>query len=246
MGMGIDWGLLLDSATKLVVAGVLACVIGWEREVKHRPAGIRTHMLVAMGATLICIVSARFVPESRVADPARIAAQIVSGIGFLGAGTIMRQGSIVVGLTTAASLWTVAAIGMAVSLGGTFYLIAVAATIVVWVTLIVMRRIERAIGHEFGNDIRIQARVKQEAVTEMLDSIRSAGVVVSSLSMTELDHPKEVLLSLQGQAPRSVAPAEFTRLLAADERIFKVEWETARIRSVRPGLRRRRDQDADA
>jgi putative Mg2+ transporter-C (MgtC) family protein len=241
--MHIEWGFLLDSVVKLTVAGVLAGFVGWEREAKHRPAGIRTHMLVCSGATLICIVSSRFAPESHVADPARIAAQIVSGIGFLGAGTIMRQGSIVVGLTTAASLWSVAAIGMAVSLGGTFYLVAVFATAALWAALIVMRRIEKALGHEWGNMIEIEGHVEQDQVTPLLEFIDRSGVALSSLTMTEIDHPKGIRVGLKGQVPRSQAPADVMQMLLADDRISKVGWATTRFQPTTAWLRVRRGDD---
>jgi len=90
-------------------------MVGWEREVHGRPAGMRTHMLLVIGVVLMCEVSRAFSPAG---DPARIAAQIVTGVGFLGAGAIMRIGMEVKGLTSAASLWTVTGIGMAVSVGG--------------------------------------------------------------------------------------------------------------------------------
>ena len=109
----------LELATRLVVAAALGSVIGLERERKSWSAGLRTHMLVALGSALVMIVSTYGFDEvlgnEHVAlDPSRMAAQVVSGIGFLGAGAILLHGEIVRGLTTAASLWAVAAIGLAV------------------------------------------------------------------------------------------------------------------------------------
>src|SRR6266568_2854652 len=109
---------------RLVLAAALGSVLGFERELREREAGFRTHMLVSLGSALFTIVSAYGFREFLVhggslvrTDPTRIAAQIVSGIGFLGAGAINRQGLSVRGLTTAASLWLVAAIGMASGAG---------------------------------------------------------------------------------------------------------------------------------
>ncbi|MBI5631732.1 MAG: MgtC/SapB family protein [Elusimicrobia bacterium] len=99
---------------KLLISLCLGGVIGLEREVSDKAAGLRTHILICLGATLFTVLSVRFYGGS---DPTRIAAQIVSGIGFLGAGAIMREGDRVTGLTTAATIWTVAAIGMGVGLG---------------------------------------------------------------------------------------------------------------------------------
>lgn len=108
-----------DSIFRLVLASLLAGLIGWEREAHGRPAGLRTHVLVAVGAAVLMVVSLEMhlSIESSLADPGRIAAQVVSGIGFLGAGTILREGPTVRGLTTAASLWVAAAIGLAVGAG---------------------------------------------------------------------------------------------------------------------------------
>jgi putative Mg2+ transporter-C (MgtC) family protein len=128
----LSWG---NACVRLVVAGALGAAIGFEREYREQEAGLRTHMLVAMGAALFTIVSAYGFhdvldgsgPNVLIRlDPSRIAAQIVSGIGFLGAGAIIRNGLTVRGLTTAASLWLVAAIGMAA--GASFYSGAIVAT----------------------------------------------------------------------------------------------------------------------
>lgn len=107
-----------ELAIRLILAGILGGFVGFERERHNRPAGLRTHTLVSLGAALVMIVSLSFNGEAGPrGDQARIAAQVVSGIGFLGAGTIMRQGSAVRGLTTAASIWVVAAVGLAVGMG---------------------------------------------------------------------------------------------------------------------------------
>ncbi len=123
----------LDIVLRLLSAVVLGGIIGWEREHTARPAGLRTHILVCVGSALITIISIEGFSN---ADPSRVAAQIVSGIGFLGAGTIMREGLTVKGLTTAASLWTVAGIGIAVGTG--FYLAAAITTVLVFLALVAM------------------------------------------------------------------------------------------------------------
>jgi putative Mg2+ transporter-C (MgtC) family protein len=108
----------IDVAVRLLVAAAFAMAIGFEREIHEHAAGLRTHMLVGVGSCLFTLVSVfGFEAYSRSTDPSRVAAQIVTGIGFLGAGAILREGVSVRGLTTAASLWVVAAIGMAVGLG---------------------------------------------------------------------------------------------------------------------------------
>lgn len=123
-----------EEILRLIVAAVLGGLIGLERERLNWAAGLRTHMLVCVGATLFMIVSAFGFAEIRTQpavglDPSRVAAQVVSGIGFLGAGNIVLRREAVRGLTTAASLWTVAAVGLAV--GGGMYVAAVAATVII-------------------------------------------------------------------------------------------------------------------
>ena len=130
-----------DALGRLALAAALGSIIGLEREFREREAGLRTHLLVSLGSALFTIVSAfgfhdvlTHDPQVVVRlDPSRIAAQIVSGIGFLGAGAIIRQGLSIRGLTTAATLWVVAAIGMAAGAG--FYSVAIITTIVALVAL---------------------------------------------------------------------------------------------------------------
>jgi putative Mg2+ transporter-C (MgtC) family protein len=125
---------------ELLLATFLSMVVGLERDRRNQPAGMRTHMLVGFGACLFTILSFHAFPGS---DPARVAAQVVSGIGFLGAGTILHLrytdgGSDIKHLTTAASIWATAGIGMAVGAGA--WLLAINGTLISWVVLTVMRR----------------------------------------------------------------------------------------------------------
>jgi putative Mg2+ transporter-C (MgtC) family protein len=118
IGLGLPGPLDLELMLRIFLAFILGGVIGYERETTQRPAGLRTHMLVGAGATVFTIVSIyAFAGQGTVRDPARVAAQVVTGVGFLGAGTIWRTSSTVRGLTTAASIWLVAAVGMLVGSG---------------------------------------------------------------------------------------------------------------------------------
>lgn len=128
------------------MAALLGSVIGFERERLNWAAGLRTHMLVCVGASLMMMVSAfgfadALTQKNVVLDPSRVAAQVVSGIGFLGAGSILLRGEVVRGLTTAASLWSVAGIGLAV--GGGMYTAAVGATIIILIILVGVKPLER-------------------------------------------------------------------------------------------------------
>lgn len=137
----------IEMLVRLLGAAFLGSLIGLERERLLWAAGIRTHMLVCVGSCLIMIVSQYgfshiLTQDHVVLDPSRVAAQVVSGIGFLGAGAILARGEIVRGLTTAASIWTVAAIGLAV--GGGLYLAAGASTIIILIILAGIKPLEEA------------------------------------------------------------------------------------------------------
>ena len=116
---------------RLFLSAIAGGIIGFERKYVHKPAGIRTHMLVSIGATLFALISTTSFFSG--ADPSRIAAGIVTGIGFLGAGTIFRSENRVQGLTTAASLWAVAAVGLTIAAG--LYLISAVAVLLIILTL---------------------------------------------------------------------------------------------------------------
>jgi putative Mg2+ transporter-C (MgtC) family protein len=128
----IDLGEQLDVSFRLLVASVLGAAIGLERELHAHPAGMRTHLLVSLGSAAFTVLSIFFfqAPDGSLStDPSRIAAQIVSGIGFLGAGAILKYGTSVRGLTTAASLWATAGVGMAAGAGAWF--VAVVTTVLI-------------------------------------------------------------------------------------------------------------------
>lgn len=129
----------IDLALRLTVGLVLGALIGFERELHRQPAGFRTHSLVSLGAALFTVVSA-FGFGGDLVDPTRIAAQIVSGIGFIGAGTILQHRGHIRGLTTAASLWAVAAVGTAAGAG--LYVVAVVGTLLILVVLSLLDSVE--------------------------------------------------------------------------------------------------------
>lgn len=144
---GLDLATEIELTLRLVVALLLGAVIGIERELQRMPAGFRTHALVSLGAAIFTVISA-YGLTGPMSDPTRIAAQIVSGVGFLGGGAILHHGGTVRGLTTAASLWAVAAVGMAAGAG--LLVIAVVSTVLVIVGLEVFDRIERVMKRRFA------------------------------------------------------------------------------------------------
>ncbi|AEK62101.1 mgtC family protein [Collimonas fungivorans] len=136
----------VEMIIRLLIAAALGSVIGFDRERLSWAAGLRTHMLVCVGSALVMIVSAygfqEVVGKPGIAlDPSRMAAQVVSGIGFLGAGSILLRGEVIRGLTTAASLWSVAAVGLAV--GGGLYIAAAAATLIILIILAGLKPLEK-------------------------------------------------------------------------------------------------------
>nr|WP_231133327.1 MgtC/SapB family protein [Capillibacterium thermochitinicola] len=145
----------------MTVATLLGSIIGWEREKHGRPAGLRTHILVALGSCLMMLISIYGFPGMAEWDPARLAAQVVSGIGFLGAGTILRDGTSIRGLTTAASLWVVAGIGLACGTG--FYLAAVVTTIVAFLVLVLLDDLEQKF--KAFSAVRVRAEVADQPGT---------------------------------------------------------------------------------
>src|SRR3990172_1282810 len=120
----------LELALRLIVAAALGGIIGWQREKAHKPAGFRTHILISIGAALFTVVSINGFPGG---VPSQVAAGVVTGVGFLGAGVIMHRTRTVEGLTTAASVWAVAAIGLASGAG--MYLLAIVTTIIIFLVL---------------------------------------------------------------------------------------------------------------
>jgi putative Mg2+ transporter-C (MgtC) family protein len=163
---------------RIVISTSLGFVIGLERELTNKSAGLRTHMLVCLGSTVFTILSLygfvdQSIPQNITRmqnDPSRIAAQILTGIGFIGGGAVLHHGCSVSGLTTAASLWIVASIGMAVGVGA--YNVALVATILAFCVLVFIRVLERGLISKYtkkGARIKAVIVAKQEHVTEIQD-----------------------------------------------------------------------------
>ena len=131
---------LLEIFLRLAAALVAGGIIGYERERDSQPAGLRTHMILALGAALVMILSVNIGIKFG-SDPARLAAQVISGIGFLGAGAILRFGFNVKGLTTASTLWTTAMVGMAIGYG--YYLVSLFAVVITIIVLTLVERFEK-------------------------------------------------------------------------------------------------------
>lgn len=136
-----------EIALRLACAMLVGIVIGTEREYTHRPAGLRTHILVALGACVVSITGemlfTHYSALGSTADPARLSAQVITGVGFLGAGTIMKEGATVKGLTTAASVWAVACLGIAAGFG--YYALAIIGMLFILITLTIFEVLQRKV-----------------------------------------------------------------------------------------------------
>jgi putative Mg2+ transporter-C (MgtC) family protein len=218
-----------DVLLRIVVAAVLTGAIGMERELRERAAGLRTHMLVGVGSALFTIVSAyawgefRFsTAEGIVFDPTRIAAQIVTGIGFLGAGAIIRQGLSVRGLTTAAGLWVVAAIGMAAGAG--YYSAAAITTGVVLVGLGPLRWVEGG----FLSRMRRGGRVlevdmlRERPISSVLAVVEGRRARVNRVEFEDEENRRQVRIELD--VPLGAAEARLVDELASLEEVTAVRW----------------------
>lgn len=185
-GHYIDPLSLLGKAMVLLLAVLMGGIIGAEREFHSSPAGMRTHILVCVGATLMTLTSVEIGMRGGMrGDPGHIAAQIVSGIGFLGAGAIMREGVTVRGLTTAASVWTTAGIGITLGASPRLGELAVVATCVVLLTLTVLTRVEVLLKlRQPIHNLDIEVKEENLGPARLLDRIQQFNVVVYGIAST--------------------------------------------------------------
>ena len=222
----LDWPEVL---LRVGLAAVFGAVLGLERELREREAGLRTHLLVSVGSALFTIVSAygfrEFLNsgESVVrADPTRIAAQIVTGIGFLGAGAIIRQGLSIRGLTTAATLWVVAAIGMSVGAG--YYSAAAITTVVALVALWPLRAVTWRVVRRYRGEtglllVQIPAG---ESPAGVIDAVERADARIESVEISHEDNRRNVALTLE--LKRAELARELVMRLADVENVLEVRW----------------------
>ena len=188
--MTIDWTFIM----RIFIAGLLGGVIGFEREFRAKEAGVRTHFIVALGSALFMIIS-QFAFSGRF-DAARVAAQVVSGIGFIGAGVIIFQKNVVRGITTAAGLWVAAAIGLAC--GAAMYSVAIAATLMTVMVLETMHFITRIYGEK---ELRIAlSHISNEDLKTIVDTLKNKGAVIESISLSDGEGVFEVKIKQKDYA----------------------------------------------
>jgi putative Mg2+ transporter-C (MgtC) family protein len=221
---------LWDVALRLGVAALLTGLVGLEREWRERAAGLRTHMLVGVGSALFTLVSAYawsdFVfdrTQGTVFDPTRISAQIVTGIGFIGAGAIIRQGLSIRGLTTAAGLWVAAAIGMAVGAG--YWAAALIGTGVVLVGLGPLRMAEGMVMKRRQTErgtLQIDLRPEQP-LAPVLAVLEERRARVSRIHLEEEEEGRE--LRLEVRMPPGVSGRDLVEELTRLEEVTAVRWD---------------------
>lgn len=165
---------------RIIMAMICGGLIGAERERAHRPAGLRTYMLVCMGSAIVMLTGQYMYENFRAGDPARLGAQVVSGIGFLGAGSIIvSRNSKVKGLTTAAGLWASACIGLAIGIG--FYIAGIIATIAVYV---IMSRIKKFENEFFLNDSCLEVYIELEnniSVSSIVENLKNHNITIEGI-----------------------------------------------------------------
>ncbi len=218
-------------ASRLLIAFVIGGAIGFERELHGRPAGLRTHMLVCLGACLMTVVDAQLSDKTQ----GRIAAQIVTGVGFLGAGTILRSnsGDNVHGLTTAASLWCVAGMGIAVGYGGVEIWLAVTTAAIVLLTLTLINTLEKvAIHHRKERSVVIFLQSPDEASasnasSKVINSFASLGVKVRSVRTDNVDdNPRKKVVHFDLKIPDDVTSDQVILALSGNAEITQCDWES--------------------
>lgn len=221
---------------RLVVAAILGGIVGIERGSGDRPAGFRTHILVCVGSALFMLVSMYgfddvapnvAVQESDLGarrDSARIAAQVVSGIGFLGAGTILHEGLTIRGLTTAASLWMVSAIGLAVGSG--LFFLSCCATAITMVTLVTFHTWEKRFAANSRSDrrfVRITTSNRNGAITDITGYLALNGVQVKSINVKKNKDKDSLVIDLYLKVGKTTEGADIVRGLQSIEGIISVE-----------------------
>jgi len=216
-----EWEIIL----KLILSCILGGMIGLERESLNRPAGLRTYTLVCMGSALAMVVSLEMYYQFQAtvnADPGRIAAQVVSGIGFIGAGTIIREGPTIRGLTTAAGIWVVGCIGLAVGAG--MYIPAVATSILVLFILIYFRRLEERVSRM--RDYRGFSMIVEDIpgqVGRIGSAVGDLGVSIKNIQLSETDEPGRIEVELLVVLPQNLDPETVIRSLSNVAGVFSVE-----------------------
>lgn len=218
------WELVL----RILVGAALGGAIGLERDIHGRPVGFRTYMIVAMTAATFMVISAYFIEFQRYADGAavevdvlRIAASVVSGIGLLAGGAILRTGITVQGLTTAASLWLVTAIGMCAGSG--MYVIAVAVTVMGLLALGLLRFFEGKHAAGYRRLISLEVSGGLAGLQRVMDQFADADIAVSEFEYSKSAAENVMEVTLEARVPREVGMQDLIRKMDADPNVRHIK-----------------------
>jgi putative Mg2+ transporter-C (MgtC) family protein len=185
-----------SSIAKLLLAALLGGLIGLERELKHRPAGLRTNLFICMGAAMYTLLSDQLA-AAHIGDHTRIAAQIIPGIGFIGAGTIIARGDLITGITSAATLFVVASIGMAV--GGGLYLTASFATGLILVCLFFLGQVEEWLSLKLAvHSYEVTGLVAEQITAEVNQVLESVHSVMQNVQVAPTPQHVRVQFEVEG------------------------------------------------
>ncbi|MDH3997556.1 MAG: MgtC/SapB family protein [Desulfuromonadales bacterium] len=220
----------LEISIKLLLAALAGGLVGLEREKHGRPAGLRTNLLVAVGSCVMMIISESFflkyamhgVESTLRLDPSRVAAQIVTGIGFLGAGVIIKEGATVRGLTTAASLWVVAGLGMAFGVG--FYSLGAIATMLVLVSLIFLKKLDPVIRKDHYLVVTVTAQNQDGFFDRLLELFKKRKLYIADVSSTIDLENDEITLRLVITQQKKRIGKELTQEISLLSGVKKIQY----------------------
>lgn len=223
----------IDLVGRIAIAALLGGVIGYERDVHGRPVGLRTHLIVAMASATFMVVSTQMVYFQHYGehdlvevDASRVAASVVSGIGFLATGAILRTGGAVQGLTTAAGLWLVTAIGM--SAGAGMYAVAVPVTAMGVVALTMLRRFEDKDDHSTRLAISVVLAEDRESLRHLEDAVRAIGLKLKNVGYERrFDDKRRVAVRFEVAVPDAIGIARLVDVIEAVPDVKRVEVQAA-------------------
>lgn len=224
---------IYEVALRIVLAIVIGGVVGFNREYENRPAGFRTHVLVCLGATVAALIQVQlgYYVVNEIAktpnlsgvlsvDTGRVICQVISGVGFLGAGTIIRTKASVKGLTTAASIWAVACVGIAVGMG--FYAISILSGIGIVIALVLLKRFE----YRFINKLdvikfKIEYTEKAKVIKEINDTLEADEITIKHIEFINVDDRRECIYTLL--LPQTMRSNELISMIVVNDGVIRAE-----------------------
>ncbi|GFP77176.1 MgtC/SapB family protein [Clostridium fungisolvens] len=222
----MDYKIILEHLSRLLIASFCGILVGWERKSRMKEAGIRTHFIVALGAALMMIISKYGFQDSEAflkvpIDPTRIAAQIVSGVGFLGAGAIFMQKNTIRGLTTAAGIWVTAGIGMAIGAG--IYSVGFASTIIIIIGQTVLHADYKWLSSPKAVQVNITAVNQEKVVRDINERLKGNGITILKIKIIKRHEDELIDLKMILKVKSSITPIDIVDILESDKNVKSVE-----------------------